>query len=212
MIETSKPEDFTIEGKWVTEYRGTSPHVVIPEGTIRVEDGMFIGSDIESIIIPEGWTHIPGEMFFECFKLKEIKLPSTLECIGSHAFYGCINLRHIELPESLTEIRFSAFAESGIEEITFPEGMKSLGQWAFKNCPYLTTVNFPESPMTLENDAFLYASKLKNINGLPEIKTEKINRGVGEEIPHTDMCLWDAKFIFRGTPYGDAIAEQIDAL
>ncbi len=205
-------KDFVIDNGWLTDYDRAITHLVLPPEVKHVEDGLFIGSDLESIVIPEGWTHIPGEMFFECFKLKNITLPSTLECIGSHAFFGCINLRTISLPESLKEIRFSAFAESGLEEVTLPSNMKEIGAWAFKGAPYLKKVTFPSSPVTLEYDTFLRCSKLDTLEGVPSFSEENISRRVGACIPHTELTWWDAKFIFRDSPIGDSALSRLEEL
>lgn len=51
---------------------------------------------------------IPNSAFYECFCLKNIKLPSSLTFIDSGAFYSCA-FEIIYLPESITNIEQGAF-------------------------------------------------------------------------------------------------------
>lgn len=66
-------------------------------------------SDIVSVTISEGVTHIPDGAFEGCTSLENINLPNTLESIGKDAFRGCSKLKLPSLPASLEEIGEGAF-------------------------------------------------------------------------------------------------------
>lgn len=91
----------------------------------------FRGSDIESLILPEGITSVGG--FSNCENLKYIQFPSTLTQINSSAFSGSA-LERIELPSGVEEIGSHAFSGSALERIELPSGVKEIGSHAFSSC------------------------------------------------------------------------------
>ena len=76
----------------------------------KEEDGIrYRGTDIVSVTVAEGVTHIPDGAFEGCASLERIDLSDTLESIGKDAFRGCSKLRVPALPASLREIGEGAF-------------------------------------------------------------------------------------------------------
>lgn len=53
------------------------------------------GSDVESVKLSKTVTKLGDYAFYNCRKLKEIFLPSSLMCIGSDVFMNCLRLNHI---------------------------------------------------------------------------------------------------------------------
>jgi len=74
--------------------------------------GMFYGSNLETIVIPEGIETIGRETFSYCRKLTSVTLPSTIKTIDISAFQGCSNLTEVIIPESVMSIGFSRGAGS----------------------------------------------------------------------------------------------------
>ena len=77
-------------------------HIVIPEGTERIENCLFWGSQVESVEIPASVTEIGACAFCCCAKLKKLTFRSSasgehsrLKVIGQEAFYGCSSLRDV---------------------------------------------------------------------------------------------------------------------
>lgn len=80
-------------------------------------------------------------------KVKEIKLPETLESIGLWAFYICRNLSKINLPSSLKEINGLAFHMCGNltqliipESVTFKPDESYVSDGFFAGCSTLRTL------------------------------------------------------------------------
>lgn len=61
--------------------------------------GLFNGCrELERVVISNGITYIPNEMFVYCSKLKQVEIPSTVQRIdGGQVFLGCGSLTEIKL-------------------------------------------------------------------------------------------------------------------
>ena len=93
------------------------------EGVLAKGFGMLFYdyyTDIRTVIIEEGITKIPGNVFLSCKNISSVTLPDTLTEIGSKAFYQCTALESISLPEGLTGLYASAFMYTGLKEIYIP--------------------------------------------------------------------------------------------
>lgn len=114
--------------------------------------------DIEECIIPKGVTSIATRAFYNCGKLKVIKLPDSIREIGIGAFINC---------ESLTDINI-------------PEGIEYINNRTFLNCTSLTSIILPNSMKKIEHDAFKGCSKLRKVSTGPStiIEYGAIPRGV----------------------------------
>ncbi len=78
--------------------------------------------DIQKIVINEGITVIPNDMFFDCSGVTSVSLPSTLETIYSFAFGFCDSLKSLHIPQSVNMIEKWAFDNcSSLESITVDE-------------------------------------------------------------------------------------------
>ena len=85
-----------------------------PANIKTIESGMFGGSQLRSIVIPEGITRIGGEAFRNCPNLTSVTLPSTIEWMGFFAFAGCESLTTVDIPQSVTQVQLDQF-EGGFQ-------------------------------------------------------------------------------------------------
>ena len=75
------------------KYTGKGTVVSIPDGIVRLEDGLFENqTGITEVYIPDSVKHIGCSVFKNCRKLTHLELPTSIETIGSYAFWGCISL------------------------------------------------------------------------------------------------------------------------
>ena len=116
-----------------------------------IPNGMFSGTGIEKIVIPEGVTEI-GYGAFSGSSLKEVVLPSTLTKIGDYAFSGT-KLTSITLPTGITEIGSDAFSGSSLKEIVLPSTLTKIGDHAFSGTK-LTSITPPTSVTDIGRHAF----------------------------------------------------------
>lgn len=149
------------ENAVITKYIGTSKDVIIPskiEGrTVKsllgyqVDDilhGVFQGTEIETVVIPDTVIAMAGRTFKDCTFLSSvtIKPNSVLREIGNEAFRNCSSLKTINLEDAknLKSIGSYAFNNcNSIERIILPENLESIGYAGFSECASLKSINVP---------------------------------------------------------------------
>lgn len=138
---------------------------------IRVGYAGFAGTDITSVVLPEGMILIDSSAFSRCKSLESAVLPESLETIDSGAFYGCNNLKSVNLPNALRDLGQSSFENcSSLESIVVPETITELNKYVFRECSSLSSVTLPSSLERIGLNAFFFCLGLKSID-LPESLT-----------------------------------------
>ena len=104
------------------------------------------------VIIPEKITHggkeytvtnIRKDAFRWCGKLQTVKIPESVEDIGSCAFDVCSSLQSIVIPGNVKRIEELAFGEcSNLQSITIPVSVTKIDGSAFYQCNKLTTIYY----------------------------------------------------------------------
>ncbi|MCL2087755.1 MAG: leucine-rich repeat protein [Oscillospiraceae bacterium] len=80
-------------------------------------------------------------------KVKEVQFYDEVTFIHESAFEDCINLTVANLSANITEIKHSAFKNTGLSGgITLPDSVENIGVEAFAECAQLTQVTFPNNP------------------------------------------------------------------
>lgn len=126
-------EEFVIVGDGcLIKYNGTSKDVVIPSGVKQIS-AKIDGSDIETLVIPEGVEHI-GSSVGESLRIREIIFPETLLTIGSGAFSRCGLLKSVIIPENVQYVDSYAFGTNGLLEKVLVENPETeIRDMAFRN-------------------------------------------------------------------------------
>ena len=199
---------------YINQYVGASETVVIPAkidglpvislmGVFEndvLKQGVFEGSNIKSVTIPESVTaigfcafkdcteltqvtvsgnlnRILSNTFRNCVKLESIDFSRTkLQTISTSAFYGCTGLSEIKFSNDLTEIEQGAFYDcTALLELDFPDSLEKIGEKTFVNCMALKTVVIPEKLklISLSDPSFYNVPSLEKIifkEGRKEIK------------------------------------------
>lgn len=110
-------------------------------------------SQITKVIIPEGYTNIGDNAFYNNNYTHNLNvtftvtLPSTLKEIGTSAFQGALQMT----------------------DVILPEGLKTIGKQAFKGCKNLTDPKFPSTLKEILSEAY---------SGIDNIKNIKFNEGI----------------------------------
>lgn len=106
---------------------------------IGIAGGAFWGSEIQSIMLPDGLVAI-GYGAFLGSQLNKINWPHKLIWIGEQAFANT-QFTTLTMPESFPAINDGAFASCmKLTTLTIPSGIKEIYNHAFHNCKNLTTV------------------------------------------------------------------------
>jgi hypothetical protein len=109
------------------------------------EDCFEFCKTIHELSIEKGCRlHSIGKAAFIMSSLRKIRIPGTVEYIGSRCFWNCRSLCKVEFEREsrLREIGESAFAHCRIEMISIPYRVEMIGNGAFENCSSLSRVTF----------------------------------------------------------------------
>lgn len=162
--------------------RGFYGDLVIPARVTTIGDGVFNGSYYGEttgkkgrLIFADGsqLTKIGEGAFQNCQNLTgELKLPDTVETIGSLAFKGNGFTGELKLPANLKELGESAFENCSMltGRITFPSNMSTIHSTVFCRTR-ITEVVIPSSIGSVWVDAFYYCNSLKKVYLPAEIPT-----------------------------------------
>lgn len=121
---------------------------------LYVADQLYLnGSEVYSLVIPEGVTSICEYAFYGYDDLISVTIPASVTSIGNNAFalnihsynttFG-VKFVHFEEGSQLKSIGDHAFYGAGIESITIPSSVTSIGESAFDGCRNLSKVEISD--------------------------------------------------------------------
>ncbi len=88
--------------------------------------GTFAYCNITNLSIPENWTKIPNEIFYQC-PITELTIPSTITSIGNYAFYTETYPTKNFIPHEGLENIGNCIFYGNFENLTIPSTLKSIG-------------------------------------------------------------------------------------
>ena len=184
----------------IRDYIGSDKTVVIPskidgQAVTVIAGGAFVGTSIESVVIPDsvkfvvarafygcdqlktvdfgdGIIEIQEEAFYKCTALESIILPKNLETIGEGAFYGCTSATEIYIPKTLTNwsagYQYPIFGFcTALETLTIEDGLSVLeGAGSFCCASSLKNLVIPASVEKIGDVAFHSATALESVTFL----------------------------------------------
>jgi hypothetical protein len=108
-----------------------------------------------TVKIPEGFTDLAYDLFYNDDAVKKIILPDTIREIKYGEFRECYNLQEIRLSSILKEIPNEAFRFCyKLKEVVIPSSVTKIGDYAFSGCDSLTKIIIPESVKKIGKNAF----------------------------------------------------------
>lgn len=132
-------ECFAIQKKGM-KYRVCPEHISViryygKKSNIKIKES-FMGKPVKKLM---------SKAFLGNDYVREVKVGSAINHIGSACFQKCANLNSIVISESVKYIGKNAFRECENLEKVFIEGeLYFLGEGAFKNCTKLSEIHIPE--------------------------------------------------------------------
>ncbi len=109
--------------------------VKLSNALTTVEESMFEGSGVTSVVIPNSVTTISKNAFKNCANLQTVtfeKGGTKILTIGESAFQGCASLLAVEIPDRCR-------ANGSVSNPVYP-----IGDYAFQGCTSLASVTFEE--------------------------------------------------------------------
>ncbi len=180
-------------------------------------------SDIVSVTVSDGVTHISDCAFYHGRKLKNVTFGSNsqLESIGDRAFLYCEQLEKFEIPETVISIGYDAFDHcskliqtiNGVEyvdnwavgydtsasDITLQSNTVGISDQAFYRCSTLEYLSIPSAVKTIGNSAFSACDELKNVT-----LSEGLIR-IGSGAFSSCTAMWSISIPASVTSLGDAL-------
>lgn len=137
---------------------------------------------MQSVVIPETVeyegesytvTGIGEEAFNNCWGIKSVTLPSTLQSIGKLAFGYCTSLRSVVIPDEVTVIDDEAFTGcSALASVTIGSSVETIGDYAFFGCTGLSSINVPESVKNIGENAFMGVHWINEVHAESDVPAE----------------------------------------
>lgn len=137
----------------------------------------------------ERYTNVSDNASIKYYKLRSVKLPSTLKKIGRNAF-SKINIKAISLPEGLTEIGYGAFTNCDLRSVKLPSSLRKLGAETFTGCSNLQCVDVNDAAVGLGAGTFFDCDKLRVIlhtSNLKSVEPSTFNATIFEQFPEAEL-------------------------
>lgn len=167
---------------------GFQGELVIPEGTLSIDESAFASNSFSSVIFPSTIKRIGNSAFYENARLDSIMFPEGLMTIEKDAFTACSTLLSVDFPSTLLSIGSGAFARCyGVSSITCKaEQVPNVMSGAFDGISKDSfTLEVPESSVTRYQAATGW-DDFRRIGGHYDFSiSRKMMRGLNAEISNT---------------------------
>lgn len=133
-------------------------------GDSLFETGALPANTIVTYVkLPDTINRLGSGAFRRCSALEEVILPKAITIISNCCFSYCVSLKNIQLHEGITEIEIRAFDNCrALTEIIIPNSVTSIGDYAFCNCTGLTSITLPNGVTSIGEGAFIWCN-LKSV-------------------------------------------------
>lgn len=156
--------------------------VTLPPKVTAISTRLFSTcTALESVDMPSGVTEIGESAFHNCTSLRSIDISENVTKIGNGAFLGCSQITAFNVAagntvyatvdgalydKDITVLLMYPNGRQGAYRI--PESVTRIDAFALNSCRGLTSINIPAKLKTIGMSAFVYCSKLAEIDFAPE--------------------------------------------
>ena len=146
-----------IENNVIISFDPADKHLIVPKNVVGMDYFIsdMMSEAVENITVEEGNKHFyvqDGCLIWRDKKalmlaVRGAKIPTdgSVTTIAGGAFMYHDTLKEMEIPGRIREIRYSAFANTGLEKVTLNEGLKVLDAYAFGFNDNLQELAIPKS-------------------------------------------------------------------
>ena len=163
-------------------------HVTIPDGITYLGREAFKNTQISTVFLPNSVTTLSQGLFQGCKNLNLVYVPDNFTGMGNYAFDGCEALTTVRLSANTTTMGEYSMQGTPMEYVKVPSKVEVLSRGALKNCQNLVSLALPASLKTVEAEALIGCTALRNLSveaiEPPAIKDRSAIRGI-----NTDKCI-----------------------
>ena len=145
---------------------GTTGTVSVKAKSTEISGKVIIPEKVSNKGIEYTVTQIKDQGFRDCVSLTNVKIPETVNYVGTCGFYHCESLDSLVFPND--DLTFSFwYVMQGCKNLTYvrlPEKLNRLGYFMFAECENLESIRIPESCTSFDEYAFFRCYKLKEVN------------------------------------------------
>ncbi len=130
-------------------------NIVLPLTVDEISNGAFNNSQLITADLSQtAVTILNSDLFGDCAKLTDVKLPKNLSRVYENIFLNCTNLKTVDFSGSFERIPDSMFEEcANLTDVVLPENLKTIGNNAFLNCKSLD-ISIPSTVTAIGDYAF----------------------------------------------------------
>ena len=144
----------------------------LPESLTNIESGAFLGTGLESVIIPKNISTIKSLTFSSMPNLKHVEIPSNVTSVEDRAFSSCSNLTDIKIPNSVNKFGEGVFACcKNLKNVSLPKYISKISNKMFFQCNALEYIEVPSSLKAIGDYAFCECFNLKKVPGLDNLNS-----------------------------------------
>lgn len=159
----------TGRGYAVNGFSGSNKQTIIFQNSYRnqpvveIKADAFSESEVQEVIMTEGFIRIGEKAFYGCTNLHQIIFPMSLRELGDYALADCGSLTTATLPIALEQIGAYALAGTKVKNIQIPQTVLWIGEGAFSNCKSLTKIEIPDNVNEISTKMFMGCNHLTKI-------------------------------------------------
>lgn len=154
--QEGESEPVVIEGNKLVYYPESriDAHYTVPDGVEIIGKYAFCGNEwLVHVTLPESVRIIEDDAFVDCWNLRRVDMPSTLEYLGWGAFAQ--TYVNCTIPEGITELPPQVFCSAGMKgTVVIPEGVTDIGYECFAFGFGITDLYLPASLQTIGGQTF----------------------------------------------------------
>lgn len=176
----------------ITKYKGNRTEIEVPAkigknevtaiadyafspaaARLTTEQRDFRRKMISKVKLPDSIQSIGTGAFCNCWAMSECNIPESVVEIGDEAFRDCRCLTEFVIPESVKELGYKIFSGCiALRSVKLPEITAEIGNYMFANCKLLQEIKLPANIQRIGKLAFSLCGSLEEIvipNGVTEI-------------------------------------------
>ncbi|ELP94525.1 hypothetical protein EIN_116260 [Entamoeba invadens IP1] len=117
--------------------------------------------------VPIHITNLEKCAFSDYDELESVTLSEGLKIIPTNCFSGCLSLTSIHIPSSITKIMENAFEKCGFETFDMPSSIYSIENDAFRYCEKSRDIHISPNVKIISSATFIFCKNLTNVK-LPD--------------------------------------------